>query len=132
MMQPEQVGSDRRAPKASTPVRSSRDDAMSSAKVPLMLVSADAGESLRAEVRAGLRPCPEYLRLEDRHGVRLLDWSGLGGGPHRRSVGLSLRHAGAALAELPRADVVLSDGEHVGIPSGAGHAGPADAPRHTS
>ena len=81
-----------------------------------MLVSADAGESLRTEVRAGSRPCPEYLRLQDRHGVRLLDWSGLAGGPHRRSVGLSLRHAGAALAELPRTDVVLSDGEHVGIP----------------
>jgi glycosyltransferase involved in cell wall biosynthesis len=89
---------------------------MSSSKVPLMLVSADAGESLRSEVRTGQRPCPEYLRLEDRHGVRLLDWSGLAGGPHRRSVGLSLRHAGAALAELPRTDVVLSDGEHIGIP----------------
>jgi glycosyltransferase involved in cell wall biosynthesis len=48
--------------------------------------------------------------------VRLLDWSVLGGRTHRRSVGLSLRHAGAALAELPRTDVVLSDGEHVGIP----------------
>jgi glycosyltransferase involved in cell wall biosynthesis len=48
--------------------------------------------------------------------VRLLDWTVLGGGTHRRSVGLSLRHAGAALAELPRTDVVLSDGEHVGIP----------------
>ncbi len=94
-------------------------DAMSSSKL-LMLVSADAGQSLRTEVRAGSRPCPEYLRLQDRHGVRLLDWSGLAGGPHRRSVGLSLRHAGAALAELPRTDVVLSDGEHVGIPLALG------------
>ncbi len=87
---------------------------MSSSK--LMLVSADVEQSLRTEVHAGLRPCPEYLRLEDRHGVRLLDWNGLSEGPHRRSVGLSLRHARAALTELPRADVVLSDGEHVGIP----------------
>ena len=82
----------------------------------LMLVSADAGESLRQQVTAQARPCPEYLRLQDRHGVRLLDWSRLAGGPHRRSVGLSVRHAGAALAQLPHADVVLSDGEHVGIP----------------
>jgi glycosyltransferase involved in cell wall biosynthesis len=82
----------------------------------LMLVSADVSESLREEVRAGLRPCPEYLLLEDRYGVRLLDWSGLSGGPHRRSAGLSVRHAGAALSELRTTDVVLSDGEHVGIP----------------
>jgi glycosyltransferase involved in cell wall biosynthesis len=81
-----------------------------------MLVSADVGERIPSGVRAGLRPCPEYLRLQDRHGVRLLDWSVLGGRTHRRSVGLSVRHAGAALAELPRIDVVLSDGEHVGIP----------------
>ncbi len=82
----------------------------------LMLVSADAGESLRQQVMARVRPCPEYLRLQDRHDVRLLDWSALDGGPHRRSIGLSVRHAGAALGELPRTDVVLSDGEHVGIP----------------
>jgi glycosyltransferase involved in cell wall biosynthesis len=88
---------------------------MSASKL-LMLVSADAGEDLRQQVAARARPCPEYLRLQDRHGVRLLDWSALGGGTHRRSVGLSLRHTGAALAELPRTDVVLSDGEHVGIP----------------
>jgi glycosyltransferase involved in cell wall biosynthesis len=81
-----------------------------------MLVSADAGEALRQQVSARARPCPEYLRLQDLHGVRLLDWSGLGGGPHRRSIGLSVRHASAALAELPRTDVVFSDGEHVGIP----------------
>jgi glycosyltransferase involved in cell wall biosynthesis len=81
-----------------------------------MLVSADIGERIPSEVRTGSRPCPEYLRLQDRHGVRLLDWSVLGGGTHRRSVALSIRHAGAALAELPRTDVVLSDGEHVGIP----------------
>jgi glycosyltransferase involved in cell wall biosynthesis len=82
----------------------------------LMLVSADAGPELRAEERAGVRPCPEYLRLENRHGVELLDWSRLAGGPHRRSVALSLRHVDAALAEVPNADVVFSDGEHVGIP----------------
>jgi glycosyltransferase involved in cell wall biosynthesis len=88
---------------------------MSSSRM-LMLVSADAGQRLRAEERAGARPRPEYLHLENRHGVRLLDWSGLAGAPHRRSVGLSLRHTNAALAELSRIDVVFSDGEHVGIP----------------
>jgi glycosyltransferase involved in cell wall biosynthesis len=82
----------------------------------LMLVSADAGPRLRAETRAGVRPSPEYLRLEDRCGVRLLDWSALAGPPHRRSVALSLRHTRAALAELPDTDVVFSDGEHIGIP----------------
>jgi glycosyltransferase involved in cell wall biosynthesis len=88
---------------------------MTSSKA-LMLVSADAGERVHSQVRTGARPCPEYLRLEDRHGVRLLDWSGLGGSARRRSVALSLRHAKAALAELPYTDVVFSDGEHVGIP----------------
>jgi glycosyltransferase involved in cell wall biosynthesis len=81
-----------------------------------MLVSTDIGEPLRRQVSEGTRPCPEYLRLESRHGVRLLDWSGLQGGPHRKSVWLSARHARAALAEVPRTDVVLSDAEHVGIP----------------
>jgi len=88
---------------------------MNSSKA-LMLVSVDIGERVPTEVRTGVRPCPEYLRLQDRHGVRLLDWSVLGGGRHRRSVGLSIRHAGATLGELRRTDVVLSDGEHVGIP----------------
>jgi glycosyltransferase involved in cell wall biosynthesis len=81
-----------------------------------MLVSADVKESLRAEVRAGLRPCPEYLLLEDRYGVRLLDWSEIAEGPHRKSVWLAVRHAGAALRQLPHTDVVLSDNEGVGIP----------------
>ncbi len=43
----------------------------------LMLVS-DRAEARRREVDDGLRPCPEYLRLAERHGVELLDWSGLG------------------------------------------------------
>jgi glycosyltransferase involved in cell wall biosynthesis len=80
-----------------------------------MLVSADIKDTLRAEVRAGSRPCPEYLGLEDK-GVQLLDWSRMPGGPHRKSVGLAVRQARAALPYLPRADVVFSDAEHVGIP----------------
>jgi glycosyltransferase involved in cell wall biosynthesis len=81
-----------------------------------MLVSADIEQALREEVRTGSRPCTEYLGLEDRHGVQLLDWSGIAGGPHRKSVGLAVRHARAALPHLARTDVVLSDAEHVGIP----------------
>jgi hypothetical protein len=45
----------------------------------LMLVSQWAGSQLRADVAAGLRPCPEFLRLEAEHGVELLDWSRLPG-----------------------------------------------------
>ena len=82
----------------------------------LMLVSADAGPELRAQVAAHTRPCPDYLRLEERHGVRLLDWTALGGGKPRRSIRQSLRHVRAAVAQLPHVSVIVSDGEHVGIP----------------
>jgi len=85
-----------------------------------MLVSASAGAELRAEVRAEVRPCPEYLRLEERHGVELLDWSRLGAGASGRSATLSLRHAGAALRRLDGVDAVFSDGEHVGVPLALG------------
>src|SRR5689334_15776896 len=82
----------------------------------LMLVSARADPQLRDEVRQGLRPCPEYLRLEERHGVELLDWSRLGLWATTRTTRLSLAHAAAALPKLADVDVVFSDGEHLGIP----------------
>lgn len=83
----------------------------------LMLVSARVSPRLRAEVAAGDRPCPEFLRLESAHGVRLLDWMAVDGStPTARSVTTSLRHVRAALGPVRQADAVLSDGEHVGIP----------------
>ncbi len=82
----------------------------------LMLVSASVDEALRHQVAQGTRPTPEYLKLEQVHGVQLLDWSRAGFGPGRRSVGRSLRHALAALHTRPGADVIFSDGEHVGVP----------------
>ena len=81
-----------------------------------MLVSARADDRLRDGVADGRRPCPEYLRLEERHGVELLDWSRLGPLPGGRSVRLSIAHARAALGRLPGLDAVFSDGEHVGVP----------------
>jgi glycosyltransferase involved in cell wall biosynthesis len=82
----------------------------------LMLVSADAGDELRAEVGAQRRACPDFLRLEERHGVRLLDWSGLGTRPVGGSIGQSLRHVGSALRQMDQVDVVFSDSERVGLP----------------
>jgi glycosyltransferase involved in cell wall biosynthesis len=82
----------------------------------LMLVSARADARLRDAVRDGRRPCPEYLRLEQRHGVELLDWSRLGPAAAQRSARLSLAHARTALASLSGVDAVFSDGEHVGVP----------------
>src|SRR5437588_12152258 len=82
----------------------------------LMLVSERADRSLREAVRAGWRPRPEYLLLEERHGVQLLDWSRLAGRGDRRSARLSLRHALAAALMVHRFDAVLSDGEHIGVP----------------
>jgi glycosyltransferase involved in cell wall biosynthesis len=82
----------------------------------LMLVSERADRRLREAVREARRPGTEYLRLEEHHGVELLDWSRLPGGGGRRSVRLSLRHAVAAARVLHRYDAVLSDGEHVGVP----------------
>lgn len=84
----------------------------------LMLVSQAATASLRAEVAAGLRPCPEYLRLERDHGVELLDWSLLPLTVRNRTIGGSLLHVATAARQLDRFDVVFSDGEHVGAPLG--------------
>jgi glycosyltransferase involved in cell wall biosynthesis len=81
-----------------------------------MLVSARADAQVRDEIRRGMRPCPEYLRLEERHGVDLLDWSLLGTGAIARTTRLSLAHTAAALRRLADVDVVFSDGEHLGMP----------------
>lgn len=82
-----------------------------------MLVSADVTPRLRSEVADLQRPCPEFLRLESAYGVRLLDWSALADrkGGHR-SMTRSLRHVGVALRPVARAEAVLTDGEHLGIP----------------
>lgn len=90
------------------------------ARSALMLVSARADENLREEVAGGFRPEPEYLRLESRHGVTLLDWTALGPDARRRSPRLAIRHVSMALARLDRFDAVLSDGEHLGVPLALG------------
>jgi glycosyltransferase involved in cell wall biosynthesis len=81
-----------------------------------MLVSANAGPELRRQAGEGHRPVPEFLRLEDRFGVSLLDWSAFRTGHGGRSLGRSLRHVAAATRVLDQYEVVLSDGEHLGIP----------------
>jgi glycosyltransferase involved in cell wall biosynthesis len=81
----------------------------------LMLVSARTGADLRDTVKAGDRPCPEYLRLEQDYDVRLLEWAG-NGPVRRRSLRAALRHTAAALRPVRGASAVLSDGEHAGIP----------------
>jgi glycosyltransferase involved in cell wall biosynthesis len=86
----------------------------------LMLVSARADAALREEVAAEGRPCPEYLRMEQRHHVQLLDWSSLRSRAVGRSTRHSLAHARAALSKLPQFDAVFSDGEHVGVPLAIG------------
>jgi glycosyltransferase involved in cell wall biosynthesis len=85
-----------------------------------MLVSERADAALREQVGLGIRPCPEYLRLEQQHGVTLLDWSALAEGARGRSARLSLSHVRAALAVLDDYQAVLSDGEHVGLPLALG------------
>ncbi|MBJ7597484.1 MAG: hypothetical protein DLM67_17740 [Candidatus Nephthysia bennettiae] len=82
----------------------------------LMLVSALVDRRLREQVAAGRRPRPEYLALEQDHGVTLLDWSDLGGSGRRRGLRASLAHTAAALRQVGGFDAVLSDGEHVGVP----------------
>ncbi|HEV2034872.1 MAG TPA: glycosyltransferase family 4 protein [Candidatus Dormibacteraeota bacterium] len=84
----------------------------------LMLVSQSADAELRADVAAGRRPCPEYLRLEAQHDVELLDWSRLPRPVHQRTPASSLMHVAAAARVLRRFDVIFSDGEHLGIPLG--------------
>src|SRR5438309_856869 len=82
----------------------------------LMLVSARVGSELRSEVADRSQPRPEFLRLEERHGVQLLDWTALRNPDGHRSVLRSLEHVLRALPRLRHVDVVFSDGEHVGIP----------------
>jgi glycosyltransferase involved in cell wall biosynthesis len=82
----------------------------------LMLVSANADDSVREAVARGERPCPEFLRLEETYGTDLLDWSQLTPRPAGRSIRTSLAHVRAALGRVREYDVVLSDGEHLGIP----------------
>jgi glycosyltransferase involved in cell wall biosynthesis len=86
----------------------------------LMLVSARIDAGLREQVRAGRRPRPEYIVLEEVHGLRLLDWSRLGRAGRRRDLRSSLGHALAGLGKLGDHDAVLSDGEHVGVPLALG------------
>lgn len=86
----------------------------------LMLVSARVDAGLREQVRTGRRPRPEYIVLEEVHGLRLLDWSQLGRTGRRRDLRSSLGHALAGLGELGDHDAVLSDGEHVGVPLALG------------
>jgi glycosyltransferase involved in cell wall biosynthesis len=81
-----------------------------------MLVSVAVDAQLRRDVEARRRPTPEYLLLERLYGVELLDWTSAGLAAGSRSVGRSLRHVGAALRLTTRADVIFSDGEHLGIP----------------
>jgi glycosyltransferase involved in cell wall biosynthesis len=82
----------------------------------VMLVTAQADESLREEVARRRRPCPDYLELERAHGVELIDWSILGRSPQHRSRVAAARLAIASLARVRSADAVLSDGEPVGVP----------------
>lgn len=82
----------------------------------LMLVSARASAALRYEVDRHERPATEFLELERRGIVKLLDWSALGWDHGGRSPLRSLWHAAIAASELDDCDVVFSDGEPVGIP----------------
>jgi glycosyltransferase involved in cell wall biosynthesis len=95
-----------------------------------MLVSDWVDQELRDDVRLGRRPCPEYLVLEERFGVELLDWSMLPGGRRGRSTLLSLRHARAAGRRLGDFDVVLTDGEHLAAPMGLLLRASRTRPRH--
>ena len=84
----------------------------------LLLVSASSGTAVRDEVGAGLRPCPEYLRLQALIGADITDWS-----PTSALRRKSLRAATLAAVSLRRAAgcrSVLSDGEHVGLPLALG------------
>jgi glycosyltransferase involved in cell wall biosynthesis len=82
----------------------------------VMLLSVTLGCGVRGAVSNRERPLPEFLVLERDYGVDLLDWTTLGLQPGTRSVTRSLKHVAATLPRARRADVVLSDGEHLGIP----------------
>jgi len=96
----------------------------------LMLVSANAGPELRRMAEEGHRPVPEFLQLEDRFGVRLLDWSAFRAGQGGRSLGRSLRHVAVAMRVLDQYEVVLSDGEHLGVPLALAMGVQGARPRH--
>jgi glycosyltransferase involved in cell wall biosynthesis len=81
-----------------------------------MLVSVVLESDVRAAVVGRERPLPEFLVLEREYGVELLDWSTLGLQPGTRSVARSLKHVAVALPRTRRADVIFSDGEHLGLP----------------
>jgi glycosyltransferase involved in cell wall biosynthesis len=81
-----------------------------------MLVSAVAGPGLRAEVAAGHRPFPDYLKLERELGVELFDWSRVGSVQGSRSWSRSARHVYAAWPLIEGYELVFTDGEHLGIP----------------
>lgn len=80
-----------------------------------MIVSAAATAQLRSDVADGLRPCPEFLRLEAAHGVRLVDWSQVARG-RGRSATHTIFHVIAVARRLSGTRAVLSDSEHIGIP----------------
>jgi glycosyltransferase involved in cell wall biosynthesis len=100
----------------SMPRPNAKDRSTKSDVAALMLVSARVDDKLRTEVLDGRQPCPEFLRLEERHGVALLDWTALRNAGGHRSVLRSGAQVTAALPRLRHVDVVFSDGEHVGIP----------------
>ena len=84
----------------------------------LLLVSASSGTDVREEVSTGLRPCPEYLRLQSLIGADITDWT-----PTSALRRKSVRAATLAAVSLRRAAgcrSVLSDGEHVGLPLALG------------
>ena len=82
----------------------------------LMLVSDLVDEPKRSLALSGGCPLPEYLVLERDYGVDLLDWSQLPGhGTGRSRIG-SIQHVLAAARRASRYEVLLSDGEHVGLP----------------
>ena len=81
-----------------------------------MLVSARADAEMRRDVEEGVRPRPEFLVLESRYGVELLDWTRVPGSRRGRSRLQSALHVAAALPRVAHHEVVFSDGEHLGIP----------------
>ena len=94
------------------------------------LVSAAATRQLRAEVARGARPMPEYLRLSQRYGVNVVDWTRLDPIPRRRSILNDIRHAAVAWPTACRAGALLSDGEHVGVPIALAARTLKHPPRH--
>ena len=84
----------------------------------LLLVTARADAALRDAVDAGTRPCPEFLVLERRYSVELLDLSRIGGRSGPRTLGRTARHLVAGWRRLDGVDVLVSDSEHLGIPLG--------------